>query len=220
MISNSLPLLNYPFKGCAQWRWKYFSSGGVGGGGGGEGTRDPCTFLDGHHRRTGPVSCRGGGEVSCPKYQFFSPLLARKSHDLLPEKWLFDRFCLSMWFTLAMIFFFLGGGHLGRNNVCVWGGGRRHVTPAHPRSYTTGYTLHFQDTCTQWHTTRILKQGDSRNVSRPVARILMEASILGHLPTKFGYNQMQGCNRYRILQVNFHILPHLTFDPRISRRPI
>ena len=42
----------------------------------------------------------------------------------------------------------------------------------------------------------------------------MEANI-GHLPTKFGYNQMQGwkvINRYRILQVNFHILPHLTFD--------
>ena len=58
------------------------------------------------------------------------------------------------------------------------------------------------------------KQGDSRNVSRPVASILMEANI-GHLPTKFGYNQMQGwkvINRYRILQVNFHILPHLTFD--------
>ena len=58
------------------------------------------------------------------------------------------------------------------------------------------------------------KQGDSRNVSRPVARILMEANI-GHLPTKFGYNQMQGwkvINRYRILEVNFHILPHLTFD--------
>ena len=58
------------------------------------------------------------------------------------------------------------------------------------------------------------EQGDSRNVSRPVARILMEANI-GHLPTKFGYNQMQGwkvINRYRILEVNFHILPHLTFD--------
>ena len=58
------------------------------------------------------------------------------------------------------------------------------------------------------------QQGDSRNVSRPVARILMEANI-GHLLTKFGYNQMQGwkvINRYRILQVNFHILPHLTFD--------
>ena len=44
----------------------------------------------------------------------------------------------------------------------------------------------------------------------------MEAKIhVGHLPTKFGYNQMQGwkvINRYRILQVNFHILPHLTFD--------
>ena len=37
----------------------------------------------------------------------------------------------------------------------------------------------------------------------------MEANI-GHLPTKFGYKQMQGwkvINRYRILQVNFHILP-------------
>ena len=57
-------------------------------------------------------------------------------------------------------------------------------------------------------------QGDSRNVSRPLARILMEANI-GHLPTKFGHNQMQGwkvINRYRILQVNFHIWPHLTFD--------
>ena len=34
-----------------------------------------------------------------------------------------------------------------------------------------------------------------------------EANIR-HLPTKFGYNQMQGwkvINRYRILQVNFHI---------------
>ena len=53
----------------------------------------------------------------------------------------------------------------------------------------------------------ILKQGDSRNESRPLARILMEANI-GHLPTKFGHNQMQGwkvINRYRILQVNFHI---------------
>ena len=42
----------------------------------------------------------------------------------------------------------------------------------------------------------------------------MEANI-GHLPTKFGHNQMQGwkvINRYRILQVNFHIWPHLTFD--------
>ena len=42
----------------------------------------------------------------------------------------------------------------------------------------------------------------------------MEAN-LGHLPTKFGHNQMQGwkvINRYRILQVNFHIWPHLTFD--------
>ena len=40
--------------------------------------------------------------------------------------------------------------------------------------------------------------------------MLMEASILGHLPTKFGHNQMQGwkvINRYRILQVNFHIWP-------------
>ena len=58
------------------------------------------------------------------------------------------------------------------------------------------------------------KQGDSRNVSRPVARIHKEANI-GHLPTKFRYNQMQGwkvINRYRILEVNFHILPHLTFD--------
>ena len=57
-------------------------------------------------------------------------------------------------------------------------------------------------------------QGDCRNVSRPLARILMEANI-GHLPTKFGHNQMQGwkvINRYRILQVNFHIWPHLTFD--------
>ena len=75
----------------------------------------------------------------------------------------------------------------------------------------------------QWKYKRsFLKQGDSRNVSRPVARILMEANI-GHLPTKFGYNQMQGwkvINRYRILEVNFHILPHLTFDPRISLRPI
>ena len=35
------------------------------------------------------------------------------------------------------------------------------------------------------------KQGNSCNVSRPLARILMEANI-GHLPTKFGYNQMQG----------------------------
>ena len=53
----------------------------------------------------------------------------------------------------------------------------------------------------------ISKQGDSRNVSRPLARILMEANI-GQLPTKFGHNQMQGwkvINRYRILQVNFHI---------------
>ena len=61
---------------------------------------------------------------------------------------------------------------------------------------------------------RHLEQGDSRNVSRPVARILMEANI-GQLPTKFGYNQMHGwkvVNRYRILQVNFHILTHLTFD--------
>ena len=61
---------------------------------------------------------------------------------------------------------------------------------------------------------RSAKQGDSRNVSRPVARILMEANI-GHLPTKFGYNQMQGwkvINHYRILQVNFHILPHFTCD--------
>ena len=44
---------------------------------------------------------------------------------------------------------------------------------------------------------------------------LMEANIYRHLPTKFGYNQMQGwkvINRYRILQVNFHIWPHLTFD--------
>ena len=46
-------------------------------------------------------------------------------------------------------------------------------------------------------------------MSRTVARILMEANI-GHLPTKFGYNQMQGwkvINRYRILEVNFHIWP-------------
>ena len=59
------------------------------------------------------------------------------------------------------------------------------------------------------------KQGDSRNVSRPVARIILMEANIGHLPTKFGYNQMQGwkvINRYRILQVNFHILPHLTFD--------
>ena len=43
---------------------------------------------------------------------------------------------------------------------------------------------------------------------------IMEANI-GHLPTKFGYKQMQGwkvINRYRVLQVNLHIWPHLTFD--------
>ena len=37
----------------------------------------------------------------------------------------------------------------------------------------------------------------------------MEANI-GHLPTKFGYKQMQGwkvINRYRVLQVNLHIWP-------------
>ena len=42
----------------------------------------------------------------------------------------------------------------------------------------------------------------------------MEADI-GHLPSKFGYKQMQGwkvINRYRVLQVNLHIGPHLTFD--------
>ena len=43
----------------------------------------------------------------------------------------------------------------------------------------------------------------------------MEANI-GHLPSKFGYKQMQGwkvINRYRVLQVNLHIWPHLTsFD--------
>ena len=62
--------------------------------------------------------------------------------------------------------------------------------------------------------TSMWKQGDSRNVSRPLACILMEANI-GHIPTKFGHNQMQGwkvINCYRILQVNFHIWPHLTFD--------
>ena len=69
------------------------------------------------------------------------------------------------------------------------------------------------------------QQGDSRNVSRPVAYILMEANI-GQLPTKFGYNQMHGwkvINRYRILQVNFtyDLWPtYVTFDPRISRRTI
>ena len=43
---------------------------------------------------------------------------------------------------------------------------------------------------------------------------IMEANI-GHLPTKFGYKQMQGwkvINRYRVLQVSLHIWPHLTFD--------
>ena len=42
----------------------------------------------------------------------------------------------------------------------------------------------------------------------------MEANI-GHLPSKFGYKQMQGwkvINHYRVLQVNLHIWPHLTFD--------
>ena len=42
------------------------------------------------------------------------------------------------------------------------------------------------------------RQGDSRNVSHPLVRILMEANI-GHLSTKFGHNQMQGwkvINRY------------------------
>ena len=56
----------------------------------------------------------------------------------------------------------------------------------------------------------IIAQGDSRNVSRPLVRILMEGleANIEHLPTKFGHNQMQGwkvINRYRILQVNFHI---------------
>ena len=43
---------------------------------------------------------------------------------------------------------------------------------------------------------------------------IMEANI-GHLPTKFGYKQIQGwnvINPNRVLQVNFHIWPHLTFD--------
>ena len=38
---------------------------------------------------------------------------------------------------------------------------------------------------------------------------IMEANI-GHLPTKFGYKQMQGwkvINRYRVLRVNLHIWP-------------
>ena len=42
---------------------------------------------------------------------------------------------------------------------------------------------------------------------------------------KFGYKQAYGwiviiINPNRVLQVNFHVLPHLTFDPRISWRPI
>ena len=55
----------------------------------------------------------------------------------------------------------------------------------------------------------------------------MEANI-GHLPTKFGYKQMQGWKviiRYRVLQVNFHIdliwplsPTYVTFVPRISWR--
>ena len=42
----------------------------------------------------------------------------------------------------------------------------------------------------------------------------MEANK-GHLPSNFGYKQMQGwkvINRYRVVQVNLHIWPHLTFD--------
>ena len=40
---------------------------------------------------------------------------------------------------------------------------------------------------------------------------------IGHLPTKFGYKQAYGWEvinpyTYRVLQVNFQILPHLTFD--------
>ena len=43
---------------------------------------------------------------------------------------------------------------------------------------------------------------------------IMEANI-GHQPTKFGYKQAYGwkvINLNGVLQVNFHILPHLTFD--------
>ena len=48
----------------------------------------------------------------------------------------------------------------------------------------------------------------------PLTQNIMEANI-GHLPSKFGYKQMQGwkvINRYRVLQVKLHIWPHLTFD--------
>ena len=48
----------------------------------------------------------------------------------------------------------------------------------------------------------------------PLTQNIMEANI-GNLPTKFGYKQAYGwkvSNRNRVLQVNFHIWPHLTFD--------
>ena len=62
-----------------------------------------------------------------------------------------------------------------------------------------------------------VKQGDRRNVSRPLARIhsTTNTHTQTHLLPESGYKEAYGwkvINPNSVLQVNFHIWPHLTFD--------